>query len=81
MHDIVSVDYTIIMLQQIEVQAASRDASRPTSAGGAGDSDVGSEGATGSGEGMSEEVDQLQEDGLSDISETGWETDLDIEGK
>ena len=78
MHDIVSVDYTIIMLQQIEVQAASRDASRPTSAGGAGDSDVGSEGATGSGEGMSEEP---QEDELSDISETGWETDLDIEGK
>ena len=45
-----------------------------------GESDVRSEIATGSGETMSVGEEQLQEDGLSDISETGWETDLEIEG-
>ena len=43
--------------------------------------DVGSEIATGSGEVMSVGEEQLQEDGLSEISETGWETDLEIEGQ
>ena len=30
---------------------------------------------------MSVGEEQLQEDGLSEISETGWETDLEIEGQ
>ena len=68
--------------QVVEVQAGSRDASRPSSAGGGGGTtDVGSEIATGTGEGLSEDEDLLQGEGLSDISETGWDTDLDIEGQ
>lgn len=47
----------------------------------AGEGDLGSEFATGSGEALSiGEDQQLEEDGLSDVSETGWETDLEIEG-
>lgn len=65
------------------MQAGSRDASRPSSAdgegGGGGTTDVGSGIATGTGEGLSEYED-LQEDAMSEISETGWDTDLDIQG-
>ena len=66
------------------MQAGSRDASRPSSAagGGGGTTDVGSEIATGTGEGMSRsEYEDLQEDAMSEISDTGWDTDLDIQGK